>query len=192
MSAVDKIEAQTERLSRLVEELTDAARADLGKFDLNLRPVPLAALLRRVAEVEQVTSERHKIVVDAPESGLFVTGDEGRLEQVFHNLVANAIKYSPAGGNISIRVTDVTDPASSATLVEVAIRDQGQGIAPSDLERVFDRFTRAEAVRMKMPGLGLGLYIARAIVEAHGGTLRAESEGLGRGSTLIVRLPHQT
>ncbi len=192
MHAVEKIEAQTERLSRLVEELTDAARAQLGKFDLNLRPVPLAALLRRVAEAEQVTSERHKIMVDAPESGLFVTGDEGRLEQVFHNLVANAIKYSPSGSEISISVTSVTDPASAAAFVEVAVRDQGQGIAPGDLERVFERFRRAEAVRAKTQGLGLGLYIARAIVEAHGGTLRAESEGLGKGSTFIARLPYQT
>ncbi len=187
MQWVEKIEAQADRLGRLIEELTDAARADLGKFDLKEREVPLGALLRRVAEAQQVTTAKHKISVDAPATGLFVQGDETRLEQVFSNLVANAIKYAPGGGDVTIRVLGQEDQTPTS-FVEVAIRDQGQGIAPSDLDRIFTRFTRADSVR-GVQGLGLGLYIARAIIEAHGGTIRAESQGLGQGSTFVVRLP---
>jgi len=190
MQWLEKIEAQADRLGHLIEELTDAARADLGKFDLHLRLVPLGALLRRVAEAQQVTTERHKVVADAPATGLFVHGDETRLEQVFSNLVANAIKYSPAGGDVSITVRDVAVPESSAPLVEVSIHDQGQGIAPADLERIFTRFTRADPEHHAQ-GLGLGLYIARAIIEAHGGRIWAESKGLGQSSTFIVRLPRE-
>lgn len=190
MQWVEKIEAQADRLGKLIEELTDAARADLGNFDLKVRLVPLGALLRRVAEAQQVTTERHKITVDAPATGLFLKGDETRLEQVFSNLVANASKYSPAGGDITIMVRGLDDQQTPAPFVEIAIRDQGQGIAGGDLERIFTRFTRAESVR-GVQGLGLGLYIARGIIEAHGGTIHAESQGLGRGSTFVVRLPRE-
>jgi two-component system phosphate regulon sensor histidine kinase PhoR len=187
---VEKILNQTERLTQLVEEMTDAARADLGKLEVRQRPVALGALLRRVVEAQQVTTQRHKIQVEAPTSGLIVRGDERRLEQVFSNLVANAIKYSPAGGPITLTVQVLEPTPDEGALVEVTIQDQGQGIAPGDLERIFSRFTRAESVRRsRTQGLGLGLYIVRAIVEAHGGTIVAQSEGLGKGSTFIVRLP---
>jgi signal transduction histidine kinase len=189
MQWVEKIEAQADRLGRLIEELTDAARADLGKFDLKVREVPLGALLRRVAEAQQVTTSRHKVTVEAPATGLFVQGDETRLEQVFSNLVANAIKYSPAGGDVTIVVSGL-ESQPPLPYVEVAVRDQGQGIAHNDQERIFTRFTRAEAVR-GIQGLGLGLYIARAIIEEHGGTIRAESQGPGQGSTFVVRLPRE-
>ncbi|HEY7358674.1 MAG TPA: ATP-binding protein, partial [Ktedonobacterales bacterium] len=189
MQWVEKIEAQSDRLGRLIEELTDAARADLGKFDLKMREVPLGALLRRIAEAQQVTTTRHKLTVEAPATGLFVQGDETRLEQVFSNLMANAIKYSPNGGDITVVVSGL-DVQTSAPFVEVAICDQGQGISASDQGRIFTRFTRGDTVR-GVQGLGLGLYIARAIIEAHGGTIRAESPGLGEGSTFVVRLPRE-
>ena len=190
MQWVEKILNQTERLTQLVEEMTDAARADLGKLELRLRPVALGALLRRVAEAQQVTTQRHKIQVDAPASGLIVRGDEHRLDQVFSNLMANAIKYAPAGGDIALIVQAPEPEPDAAAWIEVTISDQGQGIAPGDLERIFSRFTRAESVRhSKTQGLGLGLYIVRAIVEAHKGTIVAQSDGLGKGSTFIVRLP---
>ena len=134
-----------------------------------------------------MTTAKHKISVDAPATGLFVRGDETRLEQVFSNLVANAIKYAPGGGDVTVTVLGQEDQ-TPMSFVEVAIHDQGQGIAPSDLDRIFTRFTRADSVR-GVQGLGLGLYIARAIIEAHGGTIRAESQGLGQGSTFVVRLP---
>jgi signal transduction histidine kinase len=187
MQWVEKIEAQADRLGRLIEELTDAARADLGKFDLKVREVPLGALLRRVAEAQQVTTAKHKVTVEAPATGLFVVGDETRLEQVFSNLVANAIKYSPSGGDVTIVVSN-QEASASPPMIEVAIHDQGQGISASDLERIFTRFTRADTVR-GVQGLGLGLYIARAIIEAHGGMIRAESPGPGQGSTFVVYLP---
>jgi signal transduction histidine kinase len=189
MQWVEKIEAQADRLGRLIEELTDAARADLGKFDLKVREVPLGAMLRRVAEAQQVTTTRHKLTVEAPATGLFVQGDETRLEQVFSNLIANAIKYSPNGGDITVVVSGL-DVETPDPFVEVAIHDQGQGISPNDLERIFTRFMRADPGRGAQ-GLGLGLYIARAIIEAHGGTIRAESPGLGQGSTFVVRLPRE-
>jgi signal transduction histidine kinase len=205
MQWVEKIMSQTERLTRLVEELTDAARADLGRFELKLRPVALGALLRRVVEAQQVTTEKHTIQVQMPPAPLILRADEHRLEQVFSNLVVNAIKYSPNGGEITLTVQEAgivagTTSASSAAgarlptpvMLEVVVRDQGQGIARADLERVFDRFTRADiAKHSKTQGLGLGLYISRAIIEAHGGTITAESEGQGKGSAFIVRLPLQ-
>jgi signal transduction histidine kinase len=187
MQWVEKIEAQADRLGRLIEELTDAARADLGKFDLKVREVPLGALLRRVAEAQQVTTAKHKVTVEAPSAGLIVEGDETRLEQVFSNLVANAIKYSPNGGDVTIAVTN-QEALADSSLIEVTIQDQGQGISANDLERIFSRFTRADTVR-GVQGLGLGLYIARAIIEAHGGTIRADSPGTGQGSTFVVCLP---
>jgi|GEM_PF-2443058 len=189
MQWVEKIEAQADRLGRLIEELTDAARADLGKFDLKVREVPLGALLRRVAEAQQVTTAKHRVTVDAPATGLFVEGDETRLEQVFSNLVANAIKYSPSGGDVTIVVSN-QEALAAPRMIEVAIHDQGQGISANDLERIFTRFTRADTVR-GVQGLGLGLYIARAIIEAHGGTIRAESPGPGQGSTFVVCLPRE-
>jgi signal transduction histidine kinase len=202
MQWVEKIEGQTERMTRMVEELSDAAQADMGQLQLRRRPVALGALLRRVAEAQQVTSERHKMVLEVPALLLFAQGDEVRLEQVFTNLVANAIKYSPAGGEITITVVVVEGgqyrhPGSAAAsgglpqpYIEVRVSDQGQGIAPGDVERIFRRFTRSEAaVRSKTQGLGLGLYIARAILHAHGGTISAESPGVGEGSTFLVRLP---
>lgn len=189
MQWVEKIEAQADRLGKLIEELTDAARADLGRFDLKVREAPLGALLRRVAEAQQVTTSKHKVTVEAPATGLFVLGDETRLEQVFSNLVANAIKYAPGGGDVTIEVTS-QEGEQAPPYIEVTIRDQGQGIAASDLDRIFTRFTRADPAR-GVQGLGLGLYIARAIIEAHGGTIRAESEGLGQGSTFVVRLPRE-
>ncbi|HEY7126805.1 MAG TPA: ATP-binding protein [Ktedonobacterales bacterium] len=203
MHWVEKIEGQTERLARLVGELTDAARADMGRLELRRRPVALGALLRRVAEAQQVTTEQHKILMDVPPLLLFVLGDEVRLDQVFTNLVANAIKYSPGAGEIKITVVVVEsehyahpgaemlagEPAATTGYVEVRVEDQGQGIAAADLERIFRRFARAEAERTRTQGLGLGLYIARAIIQAHGGTITAESPGIGHGSTMIVRLP---
>jgi signal transduction histidine kinase len=147
-------------------------------------------LLRHVAEAQQVTTQRHKLQVDAPASGLIVRGDEHRLDQVFSNLVANAIKYAPAGGDILLTAQALEPKPGEKSLIEVTIRDQGQGIAPGDLERIFSRFTRAESVRhSKTQGLGLGLYIVRAIIEAHDGTIVAQSDGLGKGSTFIVQLP---
>jgi signal transduction histidine kinase/GAF domain-containing protein len=203
MHWVEKIEGQTERMARLVAELTDAARADMGRFDLRRRPVALGALLRRVAEAQQVTTEQQRILLDVPSLLLFVLGDEARLEQVFTNLVANAIKYSPGEGEIKITVVVVeagqyarsgaelaAEPsASPMAYVEVRVQDEGQGIAAADLERIFRRFARADAERDKTQGLGLGLYIARAIIQAHGGTITVESPGIGQGTTFIVRLP---
>ncbi len=203
MHWVEKIEGQTERMARLIAELTDAARADMGRFDLRRRPVALGALLRRVAEAQQVTTEQHRLLLDIPPLLLFVLGDEARLEQVFTNIIANAIKYSPAESEIKITVVLVEagqygrsgagsaadEPAPTTSFVEVRVQDQGRGIAPADLERIFRRFARAEAERTKTQGLGLGLYISRAIIQAHGGTITVESAGIGCGSTFIVRLP---
>jgi signal transduction histidine kinase len=103
--------------------------------------------------------------------------------------MANAIKYSPNGGDISVVVSGL-DVQTPEPFVEVTIRDQGQGISASDQGRIFTRFTRGDTVR-GVQGLGLGLYIARAIIEAHGGTIRAESPGLGEGSTFVVHLPRE-
>jgi signal transduction histidine kinase len=113
-----------------------------------------------------------------------VRGDPGRLQQIVWNLLSNAVKYTPHGGSVSVEAGE-TDG-----IVQIAVADSGRGIAPEDLARVFDRFWRDESgTRSAVAGLGLGLAIARQLVELHGGTITAESDGVGHGARFVVRLP---
>ena len=130
-------------------------------------------------------NKKHKFKLKFPPKFLVVRGDEQRLRQVLDNLISNAIKYSPEGG--VIEVGGMNDGAS----VTVYVRDQGVGLSEQDQERVFERFYRVDsALSRKTQGTGLGLFLARAIVEAHGGKMRVESEP-GHGSTFYFTLPQQ-
>lgn len=173
----------TERLRTLAEYLLDASRLGQTTLDLDLRRLDLAALARQaVAEIEDTVPGR-AIRVVAPRAPIAVEADQARLEQVAHNLLANAIKYSPDGGEILVTVERAADRA------RLVVVDKGIGIPADALAHLFDRFYRAPNASPHMySGLGLGLYIVREIVAGHGGAIRVESAE-GVGSTFVIELP---
>ena len=158
------IEEEADRLSKMVDDLLDASRLQAGGLSLNLADVSLTLLAQRVADRFTTQSNNHRIVADFPEKFPVVLADETRLEQVISNLVSNALKYAPKG---EIRITGTVRPEQ----VIVCVSDQGPGIEAKDLPHIFDRFYRSTKAVKHTNGAGLGLYLARAIIEAHGGRL---------------------
>jgi signal transduction histidine kinase len=180
-----RIETTVTRMTGMLDELLDIARLELGySLELQRRPTDLVGLMRRkVSEYEQ-TSIRHVFRV-AAETELLGVWDSGRLERVLDNLLGNAIKYTPDGGVITVIV--VRDDDEQRAWAVLSVRDPGVGIPAADLTRIFDRFQRARNVGL-IGGTGIGLSVAREIVEQHGGTISVESIE-GHGSTFTVRLP---
>jgi signal transduction histidine kinase len=173
---------QADRLAKLVNHVLDLSRMEAGYLDLERTPTNLGQLVAAVAAALQVTTDRHSFTIEAAPS---VVGnwDRRRIEEVVENLLSNAIKYSPDGGTIAVRVV-----AEDDDLATVRVRDQGIGIAAEDLPHLFERFYRGRT-RQGLGGAGLGLSICLVMVTAHGGTIWAESEGLGLGSTFGFSLP---
>jgi signal transduction histidine kinase len=147
----------------------DASRLQAGGLSLNRADVSLLVLVERLAERFRIQSKKHTILVDFPENCPVIVADESRLAQVISNLISNAIKYSPEGGEI--RVSGQVRPEQ----VIVCVSDQGPGIGAHDLPHIFDRFYRSTNAVKQTKGAGLGLYLARAIVEAHGGRIWADA-----------------
>jgi PAS domain S-box-containing protein len=177
------IEEEADRLAELIENLLDASRLQAGALRLNMGEVALDQLAQRMVEKFKTQTNKHEFRVEVPRDFPIVNGDEARLTQVLSNLLSNAIKYSPGGGPIAVR--------GSATPKEVvvSVSDQGPGIAEPDLPHVFDRFYRADSeLTKRVKGTGLGLYLAKAVVEAHGGRIWVESPP-GRGTTFSFALP---
>jgi signal transduction histidine kinase len=174
---------QARRLGRLVDELLDVSRLQLGRVELQPSDIELVGILREVLERMRLTTTMHTIELETRVESAVIHADRDRIDQVFENLIGNAVKYSPSGGKV--RVALVTKNGEA----EVAIRDEGIGIASDELERVFNLFYRSPDPRAgHVGGLGLGLYISREIVTRHGGTLWAESDTKS-GSTFHVSLP---
>jgi len=148
---------------------------------LNRESVDLPALIRHEVELIQSRTDRHNVRIETPSSPVACLCDTKRFAQVLQNLLENAVKYSPDGGEIVVRLEE------NQTEIIISITDCGVGIAPQDLPRLFERYYRAGDGE-QASGLGLGLYIARMIVEAHGGRIWAEST-LGQGSTFTIALP---
>src|SRR5207245_320475 len=170
----------------LVEDLLYGSRIISGKLRLEVRPVALAPVVQAAVEVVRPAAEAKGLelqaVLDA-EVGL-VTGDSERLKQVVWNLASNAVKFTPKGGRVEVRLARVEGH------VEITVRDTGQGIRPDFLPHIFQRFEQAASTPTRAHGgLGLGLAIVRHIVELHGGAVHAESPGEGRGAVFTVRLP---
>jgi PAS domain S-box-containing protein len=176
------IEEEADRLAALIEDLLDASRLQAGGLKLNAAEVQLPGLAARLVERFATQSPTHKFVIDFAPDFPPVVGDEERLTQVISNLMSNAVKYSPPG--TSVTITGRSEPSR----VVVSVGDQGPGIAPEDLPHVFDRFYRAADAARRTKGTGLGLYLARAVVEAHGGTIWADSRP-GEGTSVTFALP---
>lgn len=176
------IRSQVARLQRLSEDLRDASRLATGNFTITCAEVDVAALVREVVNEQQLTTESHALAVQAPDVPVRGYWDQQRLVQAVGNLLSNAIKYSPAGGEVTVTITATPDVA------EITVRDRGAGLSADDLVQLFQPYNRLFRVRGAQ-GSGLGLFITKGIVEAHGGTIVARSQGLGEGSAFIITLP---
>ncbi len=183
---LETVERNTVSQAQLIEDLLDVSRIITGKLRLTVEPVDLQPVIQAAIESVRLAAEargvRLQTVLDS-NAGL-VSGDRERLQQVVWNLLSNAIKFTPRNGRVRVELRRVHSS------VEVAVVDTGQGIPPELLTNVFDRFWQADAsITRKHGGLGLGLAIVRHLVELHGGTVHAESQGDGHGATFVVRLP---
>jgi signal transduction histidine kinase len=179
------IERQTAHLARLVDDLLDVSRIARGKIELQRRPTGLDSIVAHALEqVSPAIAERKHELRAEIASGLAVDADAARLAQVFANVIGNAAKYTGRGGRI-----DVT-ARPSADRVVIVVRDNGRGIDAELLPRVFELFVQGkQGMDRASGGLGLGLGIARRLVEMHGGMIRADSDGPGRGSSFTIELP---
>ena len=184
--AVDTIDRNAIMQARLIEDLLDVSRIVSGRFRLTIEQVDLAAVIGPAIETVRAAAENKAITLTTtldPAAGP-VLGDSTRLQQVVWNLLSNAVRFTPAGGRVTVGLRRAGAEA------ELTVADTGRGMGPGLLPRVFDRFRQGESGTMRSHGgLGLGLSIARQIVELHGGTIRAESAGEGRGATFTVCLP---
>ena len=184
--AYDVIERSARTQAQLIEDLLDVSRIMAGKMRLEVRPVALAPILERAVEVVRPSAEAKGIalsVVLDSEAGP-VLGDDGRLQQVVWNLLTNAIKFTPRGGRVQLGLERVDSH------LEIVVADSGEGMDATFVPHVFDRFRQADASTTRaQSGLGLGLAIVRHIVEAHGGSVHAESAGRDQGSVFSVKLP---
>ncbi len=180
------LDRQVANLMRLVDDLLDVSRIASGKVELRRTRIEMRGVIGLAVEMASHLMERkhQRLTMVMPDVGIPVEGDEGRLAQVFSNLITNAAKYSDARTRIVISAERIGDKAV------VRVRDEGYGIEPEMLEAIFERFTQqTQPVDRSMGGLGLGLAIVKNIVSLHGGTVRAFSEGRGKGSELVVELP---
>ncbi|MEG4532174.1 PAS domain-containing protein [Microcoleus sp. D2_18a_D3] len=184
--ALETIERNAKLQTQLIEDLLDVSGILQGKVSLNIAPVDLAGVIRAAIETVRLAAEVKSIPIStqfAPNLGP-VLGDAGRLQQVVWNLLSNAVKFTPPSGKIEV-VLDRVD-----TNAQITVTDTGKGIEPDFLPYVFDYFRQADSsMTRKFGGLGLGLAIVRHLVELHGGTVKSDSPGEGKGATLTVRIP---
>jgi signal transduction histidine kinase len=180
------IERQLQRVLNLVDDLLDIARITRGKVELQKTPVELATIVGGAVETTAVliAEQRHSFSVDVPSSGLVVNADPMRLTQVVSNLLTNAAKYTPGGGHIRIAASAANDQ------VELTVTDNGVGIPKQLLPTIFDLFVQGKTtIHRREGGLGIGLAVVRNLVQMHGGTVEAHSDGPGKGSVFRIRLP---
>jgi PAS domain S-box-containing protein len=184
--ALETIERNVRAQNRLVEDLLDVSRIVTGKMQLHVRPVIPASVVEAAVASARPAAEakgvRIQTILDSAPGT--ISGDPDRLQQVVWNLVSNAIKFTPKGGRVQVRLERIN------SRVEITISDTGEGIDPEFLPYVFNRFSQADgSFKRKHSGLGLGLAIVRHLVELHGGEVSAESPGPGQGATFIIKLP---
>ena len=181
----DAIDRQVVKLSKLVEDLLDvirvAQKSHLAFEDVTLQQVVSAAVASTQAAVN---AHRRELLVAVPDEPLYIQADPARLQQAISNILQNAVKYSAQQSTVRVRLFEEQGQAT------ISVKDQGLGIEPKDLPRIFDLYIEGEGDKKPdAEGLGIGLHVARQLVEAHGGTIQALSEGLGKGAEFVIRLP---
>lgn len=176
---------QAKHLDRLVGDLLDTTRIEGGQINMELSLQDISSTISDVVELHQRDSRIHKLNIEMPKCPLVCNCDRGRLSQVMNNLISNAIKYSPNGGTVTVKVWE------EKTQIVFSVTDQGLGVSPDDLNNIFKPFHRSKATKATIPGIGLGLSASRRIIELHGGELKVEST-LSKGSTFFVVLPTQS
>jgi PAS domain S-box-containing protein len=180
------IDRQSALLTRIIDEFLDVNRIARGKFTIAKEPLDLADVLSRAIETSRplMDAKGHRFKIEMPTAPLIVKGDSLRLTQVVVNLLNNAAKYTPPGGNVKLRIEQ------RGTDVELRVSDTGRGIEADHLETIFDLFTQVDPETARgQGGLGVGLALVRRVIELHGGIVQARSEGRDRGSEFVVRLP---
>ena len=185
----DLIDRQVTHMARLVDDLLDVSRLELGKVQLQMEPLDLNSAITSAAEacLPVATARGHRMEVRLAREPLYINADPVRLEQIICNLVTNAAKFTPEGGEILVEAVDAPDTAA------VSVTDSGVGIRPDMLNSVFDLFTQdTSTLERSGGGLGIGLTIVQRLVQLHGGTIEAASRGPGRGSRFTVRFPKTT
>lgn len=186
-SSRDMIDRQLSHMTRLVDDLLDVGRLTTGKIRFRVEQVSYAQVVSRSVEAVRplMDARRHRLSVDMPDSGLRVQGDATRLAQVLQNLLTNAAKYTPEGGQIEVKVWQ------EGSQLHTSVRDNGVGLSPQALTHIFELFAQGDAqTAARESGLGIGLTLARSLVEMHGGALSAASSGPGQGSIFSFFLPH--
>ncbi|MBD0264603.1 MAG: PAS domain S-box protein [Tolypothrix sp. Co-bin9] len=184
--ALETIDRNTKTLKILIEDVLDVSRIITGKLNLKVIPVKLTKVVEAALEIVRPAAEVKEIRLESTsDSSLgLVLGDANRLQQIVWNLLSNAIKFTPHGGKVDVQLVQIDSD------VQIRVRDTGEGIAADFLPYVFERFRQADSSSTRSHGgLGLGLAIVRHLAELHGGTVRAESPGIGQGATFIVTLP---
>jgi signal transduction histidine kinase len=185
-ATIDVVDRQSHQLIRLVDDLLDVARMGLGRLELRKSRFDLAAVLEEAmhASAPAFKAKEHEVTLTLPASPVYLEADRERLIQVVCNLLNNAAKYTPSGGHIQL----IGEREGENAVIRV--RDNGIGIAPEMISRVFEMFTQLDESReYAQDGLGIGLTLVRRLVEQHAGTVTCTSDGAGRGSEFIVRLP---
>jgi len=181
-AGIASIERNAQALAHLIEDLLESSRLLTGKMSLTTEDVVLDRVIGAAVDAIQLTADNKNVALDVHADVVpNVRGDADRLKQVFWNILGNAIKFTPPGGRVNVRITREQE------FVAVSVTDTGEGIEPAFLAHVFDNFRQADS--RSRGGLGLGLAIARQVVELHGGTIHASSDGANQGATFIVRLP---
>ncbi len=184
--AIETIKRNAKAQAQIIDDILDVSRIITGHLYLELNPIELAPALESAINVVRPTAEAKgiQIEIDLAREPAAVPGDANRLQQVFWNLLSNAVKFTPAGGKVIVQLRQVDSKA------EIKVADTGQGITAEFLPFVFDRFRQADSTSTRQHGgLGLGLAIARHLIEIHGGTIEAKSSGEGKGATFTVTLP---
>ncbi len=183
LDTISAVTAQARRLSKLTASLFDLARIQTGMLNVEHRPVDLSRLVRQLAEEMRPTLEKHTLLLEAIQEGIIIEGDDMRLEQALQNLLDNAVKYSPEGGDITIRV------ATDGQLAHISVSDKGMGIPQDAIPKLFDRFYRAGNVNPRnISGMGIGLYLVNDVVLQHKGSIQVNSNET-QGTTFTIHLP---
>ncbi|HEX3871793.1 MAG TPA: ATP-binding protein, partial [Pirellulales bacterium] len=180
------IERQVRQMTRLIDDLLDVTRITRGKVQLRKEQVELSGVVQRAVETVKpmIEARQHTLTVSLPDEPIWLDADPARLEQIVSNLLANAAKYTEPGGRIWLSAMCQNQRAV------ISVRDEGVGIAPELLPHIFDLFTQAErTLDQSQGGLGVGLTLVKSLLELHGGTISARSDGPGKGSEFVVELP---